>query len=221
MSGWVTLLLSLLLLPQLLAAQTPGYLGKKTLLSTDINLFPGLFFPPDKSVPIPLNTRITLMLDQTVSRSSSIGVGAGYYHAQMAYETDNGEGLANIDGYLSSLNVKFYSFRRKGNIAPLGPYQQVELMYLRYQITDIDKNFYADRRSDLGTYSDFAAGLTFGLRHIVLNRFTVHVGMQYAFVFGAIQNGNQAERQARRLAIERLRGHFAINYNAGIGFLLF
>ena len=211
----------LLFMPFLLHAQAPGYLGKKTMLTADLNFFPGLSFAQAEDMPVPINTRTSIMLDQVVSRSSSIGLGAGYYHAQMRYTSTNGEGLARIDGYQAGLNTKFYTFRRKGNIAPLGPYQQLELMYLRYRITDIDRNFYPDQRSDLGAYGDFAAGLTFGLRHIFLNRLTLHVGMQYAFVFGAFQRGTQPERLAQRYAIDRLRGHFGVNYNAGLGILLF
>ncbi len=210
-----------LFVPFLLHAQAPGYLGKKTLLTADFNLFPGFSFAQTENLQIPINTRSSVMLDQVVSRSSSIGLGAGYYHAQMVYTTANSKGLAQIDGYQTGLNAKFYAFRRRGNIAPLGPYQQVELMYLRYRITDIDRNFYPDQRSNLGTYGDFAAGLTFGLRHIFLNRLTLHVGMQYAFVFGAFQRGNAQERLARGYAIDRLRGHFSLNYNAGVGILLF
>jgi hypothetical protein len=203
------------------AQQAPGYLGKKALLTAEINAFPAFSFTQSESLPLSLNTRTGIVWDQVVSRSSSIGGGGGYYHSQMVYQSNNGAGMARINGYYASMNAKFYTFQRKGNIAPLGPYQQVELMYLRYRITDIDKNFYADRRSDLGTYGDFAAGLTFGLRHIMLDRLALHVGMQYAFVFGVFQNGDPQERLARRYAIDRLRGHFSLNYHAGIGILLF
>ncbi len=208
-------------LPLIVSAQVPGYLGKKTLLTADASLFPGFLYAQSTDVPIRLNTRVALVLDQVVSRKSSMGLAGGYYHTQYLYTSNNGMGNAEINGYSAAWNVKFYSFKRKGNIAPVGPYQQIELMYMRYQVRDLDRNFYPDRRENLGSYGDVAAGLTFGLRHIMFNRLTLHVGMQYAFVFGAFRSGDAQQRSIQSLSINRLQGHFGLNYNTGLGLLLF
>ena len=130
--------------------------------------------------------------------------------------------MAKIDGNTAALNIKFYSFSRRGNIAPLGPYQQIELSYLRYTLTDIDRRFYPNGRPNLGTYEDFAFSLTFGLRHIYFDRLSLDVGMQYAFILGVLDDsGNSQEALAIRLSRNRLRGHFGLNYHMGIGILIF
>ncbi|MEL7531456.1 MAG: hypothetical protein AAFN10_09125 [Bacteroidota bacterium] len=210
---------------QTLAAQIPGYEGRLWPIHLDVNLSPAVadwVFQPEGELE--LNWRVGLEVDRVISRRISLGANASFLQSRQNFLYQGQTGFLDINGYTLGLQLKNYRFLRRGNLAPLGPYQKWELQYLSYQVLDPRDEFPVPLESDQRV-QDLAVSFTLGTRRMLGEHFTYHIGIQTAFVLNL--SGENARRMAdptpylNQIAIRRLRGIFAVNLNAGIGVLLF
>ena len=106
-------------------AQAPGYEGKRALLDISVDLSPAIRIASRRDLPPYIfNFQALVETEYTLNRKLSVG---GHVHPLFAgvnYEGDNFEGRAQIRGMGIGFSTRLYSFQRKGNIAPLGPYKK-------------------------------------------------------------------------------------------------
>ncbi|MEZ4777438.1 MAG: hypothetical protein R3D00_29950 [Bacteroidia bacterium] len=205
-----------------LSAQPPGYVGKRAILSFDTYSFPNLFLVLDESYPFRFNYRMGVSGEYVLSRRFSVGGVFNGYQTQTDYHFRGSYGLMRIDGSDTGLFLKSYTFRQRGNIAPIGPYQKLEFLYTRYRMVDLDRLFYSDARTDLGRSDDLIVAITFGTQHVLANHITYHWGLHSAWLFKALDNQRQSdqEQHLKDVSTTRLRGIFGFSINIGIGVLL-
>jgi len=210
---------------QTLIAQVPGYEGRLWPIQLDVNLSPAVadwgFQPEGK---LELNWRLGLEIDRVISRRISLGANASFFRSRQNFLFQGQTGFLDLNGHTLGLQLKNYRYLRRGNLAPLGPYQKWELQYLSYRVFDHADEFPVPLEEDR-IIRDLAASFTLGTRRMLGDHFTYHIGIQTAFVLNL--NGENARRMPEpapylnQIAIRRLRGIFAVNLNAGIGVLLF
>lgn len=210
---------------QTLIAQVPGYEGRLWPIQLDVNLSPAVadwVFQPEGKLE--LNWRLGLEIDRVISRRISLGANAAFFQSRQNFLFQGQTGFLDLRGQSIGLQLKNYRFLRRGNIAPLGPYQKWEIQYLRYHLSDPRDEFPMPIEEDMRV-QDMAISFTLGTRRMLGEHFTYHIGIQTAFVLNL--SGENARRMAdpipylNQIAIRRLRGIFAVNLNAGIGVLLF
>jgi hypothetical protein len=215
----VVLLILLVLQTSLLTAQVPGYLGRKTLIGIGIQISPSLISRDLSVSPIHFQERIEV--SRVLSRNFALGISLNSIHSALNYSWHGKQGVAGIAGMAAGLNVQVYHFARGGNIAPIGPFEKLEILYVGYRMRDRDGNFFSDGRENLGSYSDLAIGLTLGTRRILSGSIFYSGGLQFAYATGWFnQSGNPDELELKRLSSSLLKGYFAVNLSLGIGILL-
>ncbi len=205
-------------------AQVPGYEGKRNPLQLELQASPALadwVFQPEGALAA--NLHLNLNYEHVISRRTAIGIDAGLFQTTQNFLFQNKTGSIRLQGASIGLFAKTYRFLRKGNIAPLGPYQKWEILYLPYRIDNPETSFpnFGERRA----YHDFALSFAVGTQRVFAEHFTYHLGVQTAWVFNLPANAanrqGEMDQYINQIAARRLRGFFALNLHAGIGVLLF
>lgn len=202
--------------------QIPGYQGKKTLITLSADLSPALRITSKRRIdPYLLNIRGVATVEQVLTRNVAVGFSFNPLITEADYELANEKGLASIRGVGVGLNASLYSFGRIGNIAPLGPFTQLELDYYSYWMVDKNATFYPDRRRWLGRFGDMGIGLLFGNRHLFGDIVSLQYGIRLATVLGLKNNRfSENEKYLKNLATDRLQGQFFINASLGAGIMI-
>ena len=205
-----------------ICAQAPGYIGKKTPITVEGLFFPNLLFKLGSQHPLRLNTRYGASFERVISRQVSVGLSWETLRTKTRYDFDMRTGSAEIEGYAFAFDMKFYTFNRRGNIAPLGPYQKISVFYIPFSMRDQDLQFYPNIQRDLGRYSDLGISLTMGSQRIWQNTYTYHWGIRTGWLLNAFQRETTPETiYLKELGTVRLRGHWGFSFNLGFGILLF
>ncbi|MEM6628628.1 MAG: hypothetical protein AAF694_03105 [Bacteroidota bacterium] len=217
---WASLILGI---PIQSWAQIPGYEGKRALIDLSVDLSPAIRIASRRDLPPYIfNVQALLEAEYTMNRKLSLGGHIQPLLAGVNYEVDNFEGRAQIRGMGIGLSARLYSFQRKGNIAPLGPYKKLEIFYVTYWMTDEDERFYQDGRTWLGRYHDLGVGLTLGDRRMLGDGLSIHYGIRFATIFGTLDGSRKPERAyLKDIATDRLQGYFFTNFHIGMGILIF
>ena len=205
-------------------AQVPGYEGKRALIDISLDISPAIRIASRRDLPPYLfNVQPLVEAEYTLSRKLSVGAHLRPLLAGVIYQRDNNiEGKALIRGMGMGVSARLYSFKRKGNIAPLGPYKELELFYVNYWMSDDDGLFYDDGRRWLGRYDDIGIGITLGERRMIGDGFSFHYGVRFATILGALDGGRSPDRTyLKDIATDRLQGFFFVNFHIGFGILLF
>ncbi len=221
--SWVLLFTLFLLRLANLQAQAPGYLGFNSHLQGDISSFLAIRpFTQDKDSSININLRYGAHWEQVISRRFSVGASMHRLSTSFWYEDEAPFGKGKLESWDMGIFIRMYSFRKRGNIAPIGQYQQLEVLYLSYQLTDVDRLYFPDGRKELGTFSDIGLLYSFGTQRIIWDRFSLNIGVSIGTVLGLFSSNDPLDTEdIKRFATERLQGHFLFNFKGGIGVLLF
>ncbi|MDX2245309.1 MAG: hypothetical protein SF052_00930 [Bacteroidia bacterium] len=205
-----------------LPAQPPGYVGKRAILTFDTYTFPNFFLVLDENYPFRFNYRVGLSGEYVLSRRFSAGLTFNGFQTRTDYHFRGSYGFMRIDGSDVGIFMKSYTFRQRGNIAPIGPYQKLEVLYTRYRMTDLDQLFYPDGRTDLGRSSDLIVGISFGTQHVFGKRITYHWGLHSGWLFKGLDNHRAIphEQHLKDVSTTRLRGIFGFSINMGVGVLV-
>ncbi len=206
-------------IPLVYAQQPPGYLGKTMVLDLSLEAAPALRVASKRDLPpYVMNLQLQLELEKILSRRYSAGVFVRPVMAGALYEQSNLEGKSLIRGMNIGTSFRIYSLRRKGNIAPLGPYKKIDIMYLTYWMIDRDRAFYQDGRSWLGRYHDLGIGIVIGNRIIFHDQVSFHYGIRFATILGMFKDDPSSEQiYFKNLATNRLQGQYFFNFQIGIG----
>lgn len=200
--------------------QVSGYLGQRNTLAITVSTFPNSREMLRGDQGLHPNVRGELGWEHVVSRRMSLRAFVGTLQTRLFYERPAGEGSARIEAQSLGLEMRFFNLIRRGNIAPIGPYQSLSLNYLRYTSTDLDGRFEPGETA-LGRYGDWVLSFTLGTQRIVRKRVFFHVGLQGAWVMNLIPPDLPEWRTAiRNQSIGRLREHLALNIMGGIGLFI-
>lgn len=227
-------------------AQSPGYMGKKLLITGEVSFLNALFNPNhnlNKGLnKFSFNVRATTDLDYVVARNGTVGATFDVFATGMKYDwlSDTYDPLlipnvekrfdhARITGFGYGINYKVFRNPSRGGIAPIGSYAKFDLMLLDVRVRPIDKSL------DVGhSYSDRfftpVVSVTFGQQRIFWDFLVLRTGIQIGIVplgispylqqlDNGIERGTQ-EQDLRANAQARLMTYYLLNINFGVGFLL-
>lgn len=167
-----------------------------------------------------VNARAGLLAERVLSRRLSAGGSLGLFGGGSTYDWNNAQGAMRLRGHTASLFCTTYSFSRKGNIAPIGPFQRWELLGIRYRLQDLDRRFYPDAREDLGAYYDLALSVTAGVQHAEGGRFFWSAGLQCAWLMGLYTlESSPEELYLRQQSYRRSNQSLALNLRLGLGWV--
>lgn len=205
-----------------LFGQTPGYVGKKNVLSVSVSTLPAIrYMNQDESNQLVFNLRTELLLEHVISRQHALELPFAYLQTRTPYSFQGREGIAQLSFYSAGATFKRYSFKGIGNIAPLGGYLQAKMYYAYTEIEDLDRQFYPDQRTDLGNYQGIGIEGGIGFQRIFGRIFTLQTGLRIGTVLG-IDNSEKTvgEAEIADLVSTRLQGHLLFNLQFGLGILL-
>lgn len=201
-------------------AQTPGYLNARTGISTAVWASPTLLYGLEEN-RWNLNTRAALRVERVLSRQFSLNAVAYGLQTRVRYAAGPQllSGFARVSGWAGGLGARMYSFRQRGNIAPLGPFHQLELLYFDYSLRDIDGIYTNGGNPAMGRWKDWGFSYTWGYQYILFRNISWSAGMQAAVISRLFQSNFRATAPPQDLASARLARHLSLNLFAGIGWL--
>ena len=204
-----------------LCAQTPGYLGMRHSIMGEISAMPSVF---EKNSTI--NTTFSGRYQFILSRNITVGAMYNSFSTQMGYLSPFTQraGRANLTGWGLGMNVRWFNFFKLGVIAPLGPYQQFELLYSQYNITDRFGRYFPAPNNiigkPLGAKRQISVGFAIGMQRIVYKYITFHYGIKTAYVL-PLDLDKVTDTYIDKTASRRMRNFSAIMVTGGIGVLIF
>lgn len=215
---WLVCWLGLALLPA--KAQPPGYQGRLQVYSLRLMGFPALRGSVNPEHLTGFNLRPEVQVEQVLGRQFSLIGTGGLTRTPLRYAYDGRQGQVRVWGGSAGLGLRSYSFRRRGNIAPLGLYQQLDLHYTLLGLTDLNRFLFPDGRRRLGTRQDLVLALTLGTQRMPLDWLAVQGGVQAAWVWGGLPiTDSEREAYLWRQTTARLRGYWALNVFLAVGLL--
>ncbi len=208
-----------------LQAQPPGYLGKTTLARVNMDFAPAIAYGFSENLWGP-NFRYGVQLERVLTRRFSAGLTAQRFSNRVRYDDrmapiGQGEGLARVHATAAGAQFRIYQFWRKGNIAPIGPYQQIELMYVGYRVEDLDKRYPPGGLTDLGNFGDVMISLGAGSQRILADRICIQFGAQIGTLATIFNTSFGRDVPPQDLGASRIARNYSFTVNLGIGGLLF
>lgn len=221
MQQWMLSLCFILSLAQL-QAQAPGYAGKHHLLQIDGYVFAtaSRFVLQEKDLAI--NFRSGIGSEHVLNRRLSVKILGDRFFTTQEYDFNFRTGDMRIQGWMAGVGLRAYTFYRRGNIAPLGIFIQPALHYSRFQLQDLDRNFFPNGRRFLANYAAGAVSLELGSQRMIGNRISYSFGFQTGTIFFLFPDKSVPEfTYLKERGIRRLRGFLAFNLHAGVGVFIF
>lgn len=242
-----------------------GYKGKRFSVNYDLFTFPNLsnYTYSGTSGWLAWNTRHYLGASYVVGRNKEISLQAGYHRTGIRYyyeynytDNRNTNRTANINSflYLSGFDFNFtyrvYPLRRKGTLAPIGPFFGIGLMYGIYNGSDSLSQAggqtialkYIHKVEDFST-TNWGVKMEFGSQRIFFDRLLFRMNFQFVptAIFAPVQEQIPAknflepktfsvyfEQDQQRMAEKfsdlsrnRLDWNMVMSLNVGIGYLIF
>ena len=210
------------------SVDNPGYLGKRNSISYHAMVFPalglinayesrrgmkpGLF---QRGGSLFLNASHQITLDRTLSKRASFGLACEY-----APLGDSKELLDSVQHYLinatgGGFQVKFFPFRRKGAMAPIGPYTRLDAKLYRTALkfgNPEDDNF----KELIENRHFMAFSMEFGINNVVWDALLLTAAVRYSLTGIGLDTES---RPWKSVVQDRLFDHDLIKMNLGIGYL--
>lgn len=205
-----------------LQSQTPGYAGKHHLLQINGYVFAtaSRFVLQEKDLAI--NFRSAIGSEHVINRRLSVKILGDRFFTTQEYDYNFRTGTMRVQGWMAGVGLRAYTFYRRGNIAPLGIYLQPAVHYARFQLQDLNRNFFPNGRRFLANYAAGATSLELGSQRMIGNRISYSFGFQIATIFFLFPDKSVPEfTYLKERGIRRLRGFLGFNLHAGIGILVF
>ena len=223
-------------------SQVPGYMGMRWSVYGNIETFFNLSNKNQWDNLYSVNLKYRAGIDYVLSKKNSLAVEYEYFQTASTYDPTNvsvvsddpnGNNIFDINVRTMTVGLNYSWFNSdKGYIAPYGFYQQVGLRYLLCATTNEFGTM--DRLSSAFTFANYQTAVItygFGKRWIFFDRLLLHAGFEFGYVIGANPLGmlgsgnyqssylNSDENYSR--TINRLSALYLVNFNIGLGFLLF
>lgn len=218
-----------------LLAQEPGHIGRRVWTSYEFSSSLGLFgsswnrLNTEESTGFFLNTRHSWNAEYALSHRFSVG--AGFQHFRTGKEiyspytgVEHLHAKMNLKGV--GLSFRWFPTRRRGSVAPHGPYTQLQIFRYFCRVTEPSGQFYRNQNTNLGLVPTTGVFFTFGETFVVKKRLLFDFGFQTGFSPGwwsvlTTSPGAHPFAKLRNSVHYRITGHFLLNFKAGMGFLLF
>lgn len=253
-------------------AQIPGYMGKKLAIMYNIGVSPAISninYRGNTGFSA-FNIRHTLGIDYVRGRQRSIGIAASYMRTAMHYGsyysfpttryeytiegTDTSAtpyevyASGNFSGnvYIGSAGLSLYwKFFTKKSLAPLGPYQRIDLGFVKYWVTrnEIEPikyvlqdhytdyntvaSYYQERTiniappGDENVYSRCQVGWGFGKQRILWNKVVFDRGIRFGALFNLSGDVQLGSENFEDIMARRLFNASCFSFNIGAGFLAY
>ncbi|MDX1906858.1 MAG: hypothetical protein SF053_07460 [Bacteroidia bacterium] len=200
--------------------QPSGYLGYRTAIRVSASAFPALGLRLREGPPLRFNVYGDLSVERIVTRRLSAEWTLGYYRTLSAYMLRDTMSYMRLRGWYTGPALLIYPLYRRGNIAPVGPYQRIGVYLNTTHAQDLAHRFFPDGRSRLGTFGAISLAAMIGTQHVWRERIIWRIGLEAAWTLdtGALPEDRQLAylqaTTARR--IRQLRG---LSLVAGLGWL--
>lgn len=190
-----TLLTILGVCMEVVFAQTPGYLGKKNLISADGLAYLAIgdyvnFLYYDTTGRPGLNLKMGFQVERVISRNHALVAGVQGFDTQKAYlypdpATPKQASVSHLSlrARSASLGFRWYNRSGFGLPAPLGLYHQADVFVMRYHITD-PSGLYPGSQGVNTICWDGGVAYSIGLQRIILGSMMVHGGVQSGIPIG-------------------------------------
>jgi hypothetical protein len=218
-------------------AQVPGYRGKKFMIKVNTKGMPVIGALLGRENYFDLNARFSVGADVVLSKSITAGVSmeqvndiitlekygnylqSGYNGARK-YETQ-----ANFYGYNFGANLKFFTHKTSGSIAPFGRFFIVEYLYSNIDVSD-DGSFYASGKKDLNHIGAHSLALGLGSQKVLFNKITFEANVKAGLNTYGIHSFAKIDKrlvqdEVYKASTSKMATDFLLTVGIGIGFLAF
>jgi hypothetical protein len=214
-------LLLLWVLPWGLWGQAPGFLGNRNVGKVSMNLAPAVAYGVSEGLWGP-NFRLGLQYERVINRRFSAGLGVAALTNRVRYDdrdapVGEGVGLARVSALTGSVSLRAYQFWSTGTVAPLGPYQELEVFFIRYGLHDLDGRYPPGGQVELGSFSDMGLCFSMGTQRVWLQAYTIDLAGQIGTVMGALRTSFRRDASPRDLGTARLARHFSLSFRLAVG----
>lgn len=223
-------------------AQVPGYRGKKFMIKVNAKGMPIIGALLGRDHYFDLNARFSLGADVVLSKSITAGVSIEQVNDVIELEKygkfsktqNNINGVfnvtlnklkANFYGYNFGANLKFFTHKTSGSIAPFGRFFIVEYVYSDIDVSD-DGSFYASGKKDLNHFGAHSLVLGLGSQKVLFNRITFEANVKAGLNSYGIHSFAKTEKllvqdEVYRASTSKMGTDFLLTVGIGIGFLAF
>ena len=221
-------------------AQVPGYLGMRWMAYGNVQTFFNLTNNNQWNSKPSINLKYKAGIDYVLSKEYSIAAEYECFQTAARYEpkdvisvssnTSETEFSAMVRTMTVGLTFSWYN-RDKGSIAPYGFYQQAGLKYLLCAVTNEFESMNRIRSTfSLDNYQSAVIMYGLGRRWIFFDRLVFHAGFEFGYVIGANPLGMVNISGSKSYlssdvnygnTINRLSALYLVNFNIGLGFILF
>jgi len=205
---------------QSLCAQVPGYLGRRMILTVDLGLSPNLNQFGAGRAPLRLFPTPGLALETILSRRFGLQIQASAFRPITDYAWQGNSGQLRLQGEQLRVGWRLYNFLQRGNLAPIGPYQEFSIFGLHYRTLDQQRQLLPNGRDNLGHFFDLGIGVALGTHWMLGRRWLLDLSLRADWPFALARNETPAIRDyLRELSTLRLRRLMGLRLQMGVGVL--
>lgn len=203
------------------AQRIPGYLGMRNMIATRVMGMPSL-----RDDASSINLQWGIEGRRILTRAISVGIKYGRLQTRVGYKSpiSNFEGRAAIAGHSLGADVRWYNFFSLGNIAPIGPFQELELNYAWYNVSDISGRYFESphnyKGKYMGTNQYFSLGFTVGYQRVMYKFITFQYGLKLGYML-PISLQTNSDEYVNDISTKRMRNYSAVMITSGLGVLIF
>lgn len=162
-----------------------------------------------------------MAVEGVLSRRFSLYGSATYLTVNAAYQWQNQNGQLALRAQQARLGLRLYNFLQRGNLAPVGPYQELSLFGLRYRASDLSDRLPLNQPRAWRPFYDLGIGLAIGTHWVLARRWILDLSLRGDWPFNLSQTGTQPLRdQLNQVSVSRLRRLLALRFQVGVGVLL-
>lgn len=205
---------------QSLCAQVPGYLGRRMILTVDLGLSPNLNQFGAGRAPLRVFATPGLALERVLTRRFGLQIQGSAFHPITDYAWQGDRGQLILRGEQLRLGLRLYNFLQRGNIAPVGPYQEFSIFGLHHRPLDQQRQLSPDGRRSLGDFYDLGIGVALGTHWVLGRRWLIDLSLRADWPFDLARSETPPLRAyLRELSTDRLRRLMGLRLQVGVGML--
>lgn len=204
----------------ILQAQTPGYVGKRFILSGGITVAPAILYGVEEGLWGP-NIKLKVEAEWVANKRLSVMYGGWGLNTRARYANDQLEsGFASISAWGGQVGLRFYHYNRTGVPAPVGAFHELGIGYVSYSLEDIDGIYRQNGQLSFGPYSDWNMYYRLGTRYIIRDWFSWEIALELGTLASLPQTNFRSQVSPAILGRARLIRHMALGVHIGAGVVI-